>query len=135
MATSNTAQNITLLLGRIFLSLIFIIAGIDKIIHFQWAVQAINVAGLPLAEALTVIALFFELIGGLMVFFGWKTRIGAWLLVIFIVAVSVIFHQYWNEPTATAANQVHHFMKNVSMLGGMLYIIACGAGKFSFDGK
>ena len=73
--------------------------------------------------------------GGLLVLFGFKARFGAFLLFIFTIPVTFVFHSFWNMPADQITNQMHHFMKNISIMGGTLYLMAYGAGRFGFDRK
>jgi putative oxidoreductase len=72
--------------------------------------------------------------GGLMIAVGWWTRIGALLLVIFLVPVTLTMHAFWAaQDPMMRQDQIAHFMKNLSMLGGALLLLSFGAGPFSLD--
>ena len=124
------------LLGRVFFGLIFLIAGVSKVIDFSGTASYMASHGLPMSEILLVLAIIVELGGALMVVFGWNARYGALLLALFVLAVTFVFHSFWTyENVVAATNQMHHFLKNLAMFGGALYIMAFGAGKYSLDGK
>ncbi|WP_423064110.1 DoxX family protein [Candidiatus Paracoxiella cheracis] len=125
-------QNWGALIGRIFVSLIFIIAGIQKIVQYHAMAGMLAQMGLPSSQWLLILAIIFELGGGLLVFFGWFARFGAILLFIFVVVATFLFHSFWNFEGAGMVNQVHHFLKNLSILGALLYILAFGAGDYAF---
>lgn len=122
------------LIGRICFSLIFIIAGFDKLFGFTEYLNMMVSKGVPYAETMLVLAIIFELGGGLLVFFGLFTRFGALLLFIFIIPVTYYFHSFWTMEGGEMVNNVHHLLKNLAMLGATLYIIAFGGGRFSIDG-
>jgi len=116
------------LIGRILLVLIFVNSGIGKIGNFEGTTQYMAQYGMPMTPFFLVGAIFLELVGSFCVIFGWFARLGALLLVIFLIPTTLIFHTNFAEPM-----QMIMFMKNVSMLGGCLFILGAGAGKFSFD--
>jgi putative oxidoreductase len=76
------------------------------------------------------------LIGALSILLGYRAKIGAWLLVLFLIPVTLTMHKFWGVSDPTAAQmQMAMFMKNVSMLGGALLITQFGAGPWSLDAK
>lgn len=92
--------------------------------------------GVPAAEALVPLSGLLALLGGLSVAFGFKARLGAVLLIAFLVPVTVMMHDFWAvaDPAAAKLQQVM-FMKNVTMLGGALLILYYGAGPISMDAR
>ena len=116
------------LIGRILLVLIFINSGIGKIGNFEGTAQYMAKSGMPFPHFFLVGAIFLELAGGLCVVLGYFTRFGAFLLVIFLIPTTLIFHTNFADQ-----NQVIMFMKNVSMFGGCLVLLASGAGRYSLD--
>jgi putative oxidoreductase len=135
MANTNSGWSSFLaLIGRICFSAIFILASISKITTFNVTLAAMTKMGVPYAEYVLVLAILFELAGGLLVLLGWYTRFGAFLLLLFIIPVSYFMHPYWQMQGADMMMNWQQFMKNISLIGGCLYIIAYGAGKMSLDG-
>ncbi len=122
------------LVARVCISAIFIIAGVTKIVQYHAMAGMLANMGMPSANWLLILAIVFELGGGLLVFFGWFARFGAFLLFVFVIVATFLFHSFWNFQGADAANQTYHFLKNLSILGGLLYVMACGADCFSLDG-
>jgi putative oxidoreductase len=116
------------LIGRILLVLIFVKSGIGKIGNLEGTAQYMLKYSMPFITFFLYGAIFLELVGSMTVIFGFFTRLGALLLIIFLVPTTLIFHTNFNDP-----NQVIHFMKNVSMLGGCLILLSAGAGRFSLD--
>jgi len=121
------------LLGRIALSLIFVASGFDKIMSFTQTAGLMASKGLPYSQILLIASIVFELGGGLMVFLGWRARFGALMLFLFVIPVTVVFHSFWSYAPADAINQMQHFMKNLAIMGGALYVMAYGAGNYSVD--
>jgi len=122
-----------LFIARVFMSQIFIIAGVSKIMEFQHTVTLMSSMGVPLSEYLLILAIIFELGGGLLLLFGFYTQLGAVLLVLFVVLVTYYFHSFWEYAAAAKVNNIYHFTKNLSIVGGLFYVYACGAGRFSLD--
>lgn len=117
-----------MLIGRILLVLIFLQSGIGKIENFGGTVQYMASYGMPYTNFFLVGAIFFELVGSATVILGYFARFGALLLLIFLIPTTLIFHSNFADQV-----QMIMFMKNVSMLGGCLFILGAGAGKFSLD--
>ena len=81
--------------------------------------------------ALLAGAIAFEIVGGLMILFGWHARIGALLLVIFLVPATLIFHNFWAADPVQLPGQLNHFLKNLTILGALVFIIGMGSGPLS----
>ncbi len=129
------SQGIIALLGRLCFSLFFILAGLHKVMHFDASVAALaDHWFISLPQVAVIVAIVFELLGGTLVFFGFYTRYGAFLLFLFMVPVTLLIHAFWmlHNPMARAVD-MGQFFKNIALIGGSLYIMALGAGKFSFD--
>lgn len=135
MTNYHPSQNLALLLGRILFAAIFVISGFNKVFNMDGTVAYMMQAGMDFyVPQLAIAAIVFELGGGLMVLFGWHAKIGALLLFIFILAVNFAIHHYWDYPAAEAPFQMINFFKNIAILGGTLYIMSFGPGRYSFDG-
>jgi len=117
-----------MLIGRILLVLIFLQSGVGKIENFGGTVQYMASYGMPYTNFFLVGAIFFELVGSATVILGYFARFGALLLLIFLIPTTLIFHSNFADQV-----QMIMFMKNVSMLGGCLIVLASGAGRFSLD--
>jgi len=89
--------------------------------------------GFPAAESLIWVALVVELVAGTMLLVGWKARWAAAALALFTIPATFIFHAYWGIPADQMLNQQIHFMKNLSIVGGLLTVVAHGAGRYAFD--
>jgi len=114
------------LLGRILLSVIFIIAGIRKIFSFAGTAGYMASKGLPVSEVLLVLTIMIELGGGLMILLGWQARWAATVIFMFLIPVTVVFHPVWADPA-----EFNSFFKNLAIMGGMMYIMVYGSGPLS----
>jgi putative oxidoreductase len=127
----NSNHDLAALVGRILLATLFVVSGIGKIAGFAGTAGYIASKGLPMTELLTAATIVVELGSGLAIIAGWKARWAALLLAGFTIVASVLFHNFWAAPAAEAMNQQIHFMKNLSIIGGMLLLFAHGPGRFS----
>lgn len=121
------------LLGRSLLAAMFVISGFGKLTGFDGTAASIASKGLPLPQLLTAIAILIELGGGIAIILGWKTRWVALAFIVFLIVITPIFHNFWAGPPEQMMGQQNHFMKNVSILGGMLLLLAFGPGCYSVD--
>lgn len=126
-------QPLILLIGRILLGLIFIVAGIGKITSYSGTAAYMTANGLPMAEVLLVPTILIELGGGLMLAFGYKARWAALAIFLFIIPTSFVFHAFWSVEPEQVQMQMIQFQKNLSIMGGMLYVFVFGAGPWSID--
>ena len=118
--------------ARILFALIFIIAAPR---HFtREGIEHAASLGLPAASFAVPLSGVMALVGGLSVVIGYRTRWGAWVLVAFLVPVTLVMHRYWRQTDPAAFHiQQAMFVKNLSMLGGALLITQFGAGRISID--
>jgi putative oxidoreductase len=118
--------------GRVLYSLIFISSGFS---HFSAATaDYANSQGVPMATVLVPISGILAIAGGLSILFGYKAKLGAWLLVAFLIPVTLKMHAFWNlDDPMQHQMQMVMFMKNTSMLGAALLIAWFGAGPLSID--
>ncbi len=118
-----------------FLALIFIVSGINKIMDWDGTAGYMASKGMPMVPLFLLGALVFELVGGLSVLLGFKARMGAILLIIFIVPATLIFHNFWTLEGMERQIQMMMFMKNLAILGGLLLVLGLGPGPASLDEK
>lgn len=131
----SSANDALALVGRILLALMFVMAGLSKIGGFAGTAGYIASKGLPLPEVLAAGTIALEVLGGLALILGWQTRWAALALAGFTALASVIFHNFWALPAEQQMMQQLMFMKNLSVVGGMLVLAAFGAGRFSLDAR
>ncbi len=122
------------LLGRILYSAIFITAGPG---HFTAGTIGYAAAkGVPLASIVVPISGAMAILGGLSILLGFKAKYGAWLIVVFLVPITLMIHNFWTVADPMARQiQYLNFIKNVSMLGAALMITHFGSGPLSVDKK
>jgi putative oxidoreductase len=121
------------LAARILLAQLFIISGIGKIGRFAGTAAYMAGMGMPAATPLLVLTIALEVGGGVLLLVGWQTRWVAAAFCGFTFVASLIFHPFWNTEPAGVMSQLNNFMKNLAIMGGMLYVVAYGAGPFSVD--
>ena len=127
------AKTCGVLLGRIMIVAIFLKSAFDKTIGFSATAAMMAKKGMPFADVLLVGAIAFQVLGGLMVLFGWKARWGALLLILFTIPTTLIFHDFWNLEGQQYRGQLTHFMKNLAILGGLFVVMGLGSGPLSLE--
>ena len=145
MTTSTTAspykveatsvpKGAVVVLGRFLFALIFLLSGFG---HFSK--QTIDYAvsqGVPLASVAVPLSGIVALAGGLSTLLGYRAKIGAFLIALFLVPVTLMMHNFWaTSDPAMAQTQMIMFMKNLSMLGAALLISQFGVGPLSLDAR
>jgi putative oxidoreductase len=123
------------LIGRILMALIFLTSAYGKMTAFDATAAAMAARGMPLTGLLLVCAIGLELIGSTLLIIGWHTRWTALALILFLVPATLYFHNYWSYPPEQARNQRNHFMKNVTILGALIFVAGMGAGPLSLDNR
>jgi putative oxidoreductase len=129
----STPKDWAALVGRVLFALMFVISGWGKITDFGGTSGYVASAGLPLPQVLAVLAIVVELGSGIAIVLGWKTRWAALAMILFLLAITPIFHAFWAAPPDQALMQTINFQKNVSILGGALLLLAFGPGRYSVD--
>jgi len=129
-----SAGSLITLVGRILFSAIFILSGF---FHFsQQDIAYAAQAGVPMPGFLVPASGILAMVGGLSILLGYRARIGGWLVVIFLLPVTLMMHNFWavKDPMMQQM-QMAMFMKNVTMIGGALLISQFGAGGLSLDAR
>lgn len=129
----NSASGPVALMGRILLALIFILAGYNKLGATGATAAYMASHGIPLSGILVYGAIVVELIGGLALMAGLYARWAAGALGLYTLALALIFHDYWLAPATAARAQHAFFFEHLSMIGGLLIVVALGAGPLSLD--
>jgi putative oxidoreductase len=128
-SSSNTANALPLV-GRILLAAIFVIGSFGKIATPEGTQGYIASVGLPMPLLSYIAAIVVELAGGVLLIVGYRTRLVAAVLAVFSIVTALVFHHALGDQ-----NQLFHFLKNLAMAGGLLQVVAYGAGAFSLDNK
>ena len=123
-------------IARLMIAIIFLMSAVgNKIPNFSSVVGYMTSEGVPFATPMLIGAIAFLIAGSLSIVVGYHTRIGAGLLLVFLVLATYFFHDFWNFEGAEAQPQMIQFMKNLSLMGTMLFLIANGAGDVSLDAR
>ncbi len=118
------------IVGRVFLATIFLFSGLGKIVAAEPTIAYIASAGLPFPELAYLAAVLVEVGGGIFLIAGYQTRLTALALAGFSLVTAFAFHNNFVDQ-----NQLIHFLKNIAMAGGLLQVVAFGAGQLSVDAK
>src|SRR3989442_8277112 len=122
----------SVLAGRVLFSSLFVMAGLGHFSSQEIAYAAAQ--GVPVASIVVPMSGIMALVGGLSIALGYKAKWGAALIILFLVPVTVMIHNFWSVSDPVAAqDQMAHFMKNVSLLGSALLIFHFGSGPLSLD--
>ncbi|MFJ2685037.1 DoxX family protein [Pseudomonas sp. NPDC087342] len=127
---SDVTQASASLIGRVLLSAIFILSGVSKLAAPAMMIGYIGSVGLPFPTVALVLAVIVEIGGGLALIAGYRARAVASVLALFSVVTALAFHSALADQ-----NQFIHFFKNIAMAGGLLQVVAFGAGRFSLDAR
>lgn len=118
------------LVGRVFYASLFIVYGYMKLTGFAGATGYMTKMGLPAPTLAAALAVIIELGGGLLVLIGYQTRLVALALAVYVFIAALIAHAHFGDP-----NQMSHFMKNMAIVGGGLFLMATGGGAWSLDAR
>lgn len=127
---------VTSLVGRVLISLIFVLSGFMKIMGFGMMAGVLHSKGIPMAPVALALTILIEFGVGLTLLVGFQARTAAWILFLFLIPTTLLFHNFWAvAPGMEQQNQMAHFLKNLAIMGGLLTIAANGPGGLSVDAK
>lgn len=130
----NPNRDLVVLVARILLTVMFILSGFGKITGFEGTVGYIASKGLPMPQVMAIGAIAVELGASVLLLVGYKARWAALAIIfLFLIPANFIFHQFWASPPAEYQMQQIQFMKNLTIMGGMLMVWAFGPGRFALD--
>ena len=127
------SNSVIALSGRILLSVVFLISGLFKVAGYSQIVSYAAAAHLPAPGVAIALAAVAELGCGLAILAGFRTRIAAWILFLYLIPTSFIFHNFWAVQGMEQQTQMVNFIKNVAIMGGLLLLSVNGAGAYSAD--
>ena len=130
LSQSKSSSDTLAIAGRVMIAAIFILSGASKLADPPGTIGYIASAGLPLPQLAFAGAATIELLGGLALVLGYRTRLVALALAIFSILAALSFHSALADQ-----NQFIHFFKNIAMAGGLLQVVAFGGGRFSLDAR
>ena len=114
------------LVGRVFISLIFLLAGVGKVFNYEGTISYMESFSVP--SYLLIPAIVVEIIFPLLIIVGYKTKFSAMILALFAISLAIIFHTDFSNQI-----ELMSFLKNFAIAGGFLIIFVRGAGKYSID--
>jgi putative oxidoreductase len=128
-------ENVLNLLGRLAIAALFLPAGLSKLMGVEGAAGYFTSLGLPVASVLVWVVIAIEVLGGLALILGYKTRFVAIGLAVFTVLASIAGHAFWAAPEDAAFIAQLLFFKNIAVTGGLFVLASAGAGSISLDGR
>jgi putative oxidoreductase len=120
-------------LARILIVAIFLYTGITKLTHFDGTSHMIADKGIPLAAVATAIAILIELGGAIAIIIGWQTKLAAVIQFVYLIFITFTYHNFWAAPPQLHDVQLINFLKNVGIMGGLLFLATHGAGASAID--
>lgn len=130
---SSSSGSITPLIGRILISMIFVMSGVQKFMMFSMMTGVAAAKNLPMPAVAIGAAATIEVLGGLAILAGFHTKLAAWVVFLFLIPTTVLFHNFWTMQGMERMDNQGHFMKNLAIMGGLLILAANGAGAYSVD--
>ncbi len=128
-------ENILNLLGRIAIAVLFLPAGLNKMMALEGTAGYFASLGLPAVTLLVWVVIAIEVLGGLALILGYHTRFTAVGLALFTILASIAGHAFWAAPADAAFIAQLLFFKNIAVTGGLLVLASSGAGSISIDGR
>ncbi|MGJ7528180.1 DoxX family protein [Variovorax sp. GB1P17] len=121
------------LAARVLMAVIFLVAGVRKLMTYGATLGYFAKLGIPLAEVVLPLTIALEIGGGLLLIAGWRVQWVAGVLALFTLATAFTAHAFWSADAAQFAGQLNNFLKNVAMVGGFVMVVVharvAGAGR------
>jgi putative oxidoreductase len=133
--SNGSGSSVVPLIGRILVSVIFLSSGLAKLAMFSTMTGYMVAKHVPLPAVALAIAAAVEILGGLAVLLGFQARIAGWVLFLYLIPTTVLFHSFWALSGAEQMDNQIHFFKNVAIMGGLLFLTAFGPGAYSIDNR
>ena len=129
-----TGHDLVALVGRLAMSWIFISSGFGKVSNVAGFAEVLAKRGVPAPSFMGWLGAIVEFGGGLLILLGVKLRYAAILMILFVIVATLISHRYWEFTGDVLTAQRTNFWKNVTIIGGLLFMFLAGAGRYSVDG-
>ncbi|MDH0649076.1 DoxX family protein [Pseudomonas sp. GD03858] len=126
-------RDIILLLARILLMILFVLSGWSKLTGFEGTVGYMTSLGAPVPMLAAAVAVFMEFVVAILLILGFYTRPLALLFALFVLGTALLGHPFWNMVEPERSANMTQFLKNLSIIGGLLLLALTGAGRFSLD--
>ena len=119
--------------ARLLMAPIFLASGVLKMTNWGFFLGYTESAGLPFASAALAVSVAVELVVGAMLVVGYRSRIAAVVLALYLVPTTFVFHQFWAVEPAQFSTELLNFAKNLAVVGGLLTVVGIGSGSVSVD--
>lgn len=110
---------------------IFVTSGIAKVFGWEGNIQYMSTRHLSMIPLLLAVAAIIELGGSICLITGYQARLAAFVMFLYMIAVTLLFHNYWAASGNLAGAQETHFRKNLAIMGGLLMLAYSGPGRYS----
>jgi putative oxidoreductase len=127
-------RDVVALVGRLVMGWIFVSSGFGKLTNVAGFSAVLAGRGVPAPSFMGWLGAIVEFGGGLLIVFGIKIRYAAILMILFVIVATLISHRYWEFTGDALVGQRTNFWKNVTIIGGFLFMFLAGAGRYSVDG-
>lgn len=121
------------IVARILISSLFLLAGLGLVSTFSDIAAQMAGLGVPIPNILLGITIIIWLLGGTCILLGWHARLAAGIIFLIMIPVTLVFHAPWKAEPAQFVNVLNHFLMCLAILGGLLYVVAFGAGPYSLE--
>jgi putative oxidoreductase len=129
-----SCHDVVALIGRLLMGWIFVSSGFGKLMNVAGFAAVLTKRGVPAPSFMGWLGAIVEFGGGLLIILGVKIRYVAILMILFVIVATLISHRYWDYPAEQLAAQHTNFWKNITIIGGLLFMFLAGAGRYSIDG-
>ena len=134
--TQSKTKSVAAVIGRVMIATIFLMSAVgNKVPNFAQTTEYMTANGVPLPSLSLVAAIVFLVVGSVSIVLGYYARIGAALLLVFLILATYFFHNFLTYEGQEQQLQMIQFMKNLSMMGTMVFIMAVGSGPLSLDAR
>jgi len=128
-------RDIIILIARVLLMILFIVSGWAKLTGFEGTVGYMTSLGAPAPMVAAAVAVLMEFFVGIVLILGFYTRPLAFLFALFVLGTALLGHPFWNMVDPERAANMTQFLKNLSIVGGLLLLAVSGPGRYSLDGR
>lgn len=116
-------------LGRVSLGAVFLWIGVQRILHYDVNLELVASKGIKMAPLFLIGSLILQFVGSLFLIFGYRARLGALVLIVYLIPATLLFHDFWVQPAGPAFEaESLAFFKNLAIFGGLLYVLSNGGG-------
>ncbi|WP_322062397.1 DoxX family protein [Paraburkholderia sp. J63] len=119
-----------LLAGRVFIALMYVLSGMNKLLFFSHGLDEVKAKKLPFPHLALGCTILVQLVCGVAIIAGYQTTIASVLLAIFTLATAVVFYDFWNQQGTQRTLMLTGFLEHISIIGGFVILIASGPGNF-----